>query len=159
MSTILENSGACGKLNVQLLNLLKKHGGTFRIEEDQQFSTWAVTLFDKDGGIPLSLSLVGSVAEIAVKDMGWDYEVVEITLCEDFAERSDDYVFILAAIDGNEVTIDGVKTVIQLLKSAKWFLIFCQEKIKKGYGFLLEMFLFAAKKTERALILSKTNYI
>ena len=119
MSTILENSGACGKLNVQLLNLLKKHGGTFRIEEDQQFSTWAVTLFDKDGGIPLSLSLVGSVAEIAVKDMGWGYEVVEITLCEDFAERSDDYTFILAAVDGNKVTIDGVKTVIQLMKSAK----------------------------------------
>ena len=119
MSTILENTGQCGKLNVQLIELLKKHGGIFRIDEDEQFTTWAVTLFDKDGGVPLSLSLVGSVAEIAVKDMGWDYEVVEITLCEDFAERSDDYVFILAAVDGNKVTIDGVKTVIQLLKTAK----------------------------------------
>ena len=119
MRTIRGNSGACDKLNVQLLNLLKKHGGTFQIEEEQQFSTWAVTLFDKDDGIPLSLSLVGSVAEIAVKNMGWDYEVVEITLCEDFAERSDDYVFILAAVDGNNVTVDGVKTVIQLLKSSK----------------------------------------
>ena len=119
MSTILENTGQCGKLNVQLIELLKKHGGIFRIDEDEQFTTWAVTLFDKDGGVPLSLSLVGSVAEIAVKDMGWDYEVVEITLCEDFAERSDDYVFILAAVDGNNVTVDGVKTVIQLLKSAK----------------------------------------
>ncbi|MBR3550818.1 MAG: hypothetical protein IKO09_02345 [Bacteroidales bacterium] len=119
MSTILENTGPCGKLNVQLLELLKKHGGTFCINEDEQFTTWAVTLFDKDGGVPLSLSLVGSVAEIAVKDMGWDYEVVEITRCEDFAERNDDYVFILAAIDGNNVTVDGVKTVIQLLKSAK----------------------------------------
>ena len=119
MSTILENTGPCGKLNVQLLELLKKHGGTFCINEDEQFTTWAVTLFDKDGGVPLSLSLVGSVAEIAVKDMGWDYEVVEITRCEDYAERNDDYVFILAAVDGNEVTIDGVKTVIQLLKTAK----------------------------------------
>ena len=119
MSTILENTGQCGKLNVQLIELLKKHGGIFRIDEDEQFTTWAVTLFDKDGGVPLSLSLVGSVAEIAVKDMGWGYEVVEITRCEDFAERNDDYVFILAAVDGNEVTIDGVKTVIQLLKSAK----------------------------------------
>ena len=119
MSTILENTGTCGKFNVQLLELLKKHGGTFRIDEDEQFTTWAVTLFDKDGGVPLSLSLVGSVAEIAVKDMGWDYEVVEITRCEDFAERNDDYVFILAAVDGNKVTIDGVKSVIQLLKSAK----------------------------------------
>ena len=119
MSTILENSGPCGKLNVQLLELLKKHGGIFRIDEDEQFTTWAVTLFDKDGGVPLSLSLVGSVAEIAVKDMGWGYEVVEITRCEDFAERNDDYVFILAAVDGNNVTVDGVKTVIQLLKSAK----------------------------------------
>ena len=119
MSTILENAGPCGKLNVQLLELLKKHGGTFRIDDDEQFTTWAVTLFDKDGGVPLSLSLVGSVAEIAVKDMGWGYEVVEITRCEDFAERNDDYVFILAAVDGNKVTIDGVKTVIQLLKSAK----------------------------------------
>lgn len=119
MSTILENTGTCGKLNVQLLELLKKHGGTFRIDEDEQFTTWAVTLFDKDGGVPLSLSLVGSVAEIAVKDMGWGYEVVEITRCEDFAERNDDYVFILAAVDGNKVTIDGVKTVIQLLKTAK----------------------------------------
>jgi hypothetical protein len=51
--------------------------------------------------------------------MGWDYEVVEIPRCEDFAERNDDYVFILAAVDGNKVTIDGVKTVIQLLKLAK----------------------------------------
>lgn len=119
MSTILENTGPCGKLNVQLLELLKKHGGTFRIDEDEQFTTWAVTLFDKDGGVPLSLSLVGSVAEIAVKDMGWNYEVVEITRCEDYAERNDDYIFILAAVDGNKVTIDGVKTVIQLLKSAK----------------------------------------
>lgn len=119
MSTILENAGTCGKLNVQLLELLKKHGGTFRIDEDEQFTTWAVTLFDKDGGIPLSLSLVGSVAEIAVKDMGWGYEVVEITRCEDFAERNGDYVFILAAVDGNKVTIDGVKTVMQLLKTAK----------------------------------------
>ena len=119
MSTILENTGPCGKLNVQLLELLKKHGGTFCINEDEQFTTWAVTLFDKDGGVPLSLSLVGSVAEIAVKDMGWDYEVVEITRCEDFAERNDDYVFILAAVDGNKVTIDRVKTVIQLLKAAK----------------------------------------
>ena len=119
MSTILENTGPCGKLNVQLLEMLKKHGGTFCINEDEQFTTWAVTLFDKDGGVPLSLSLVGSVAEIAVKDMGWDYEVVEITRCEDYAERNDDYVFILAAVDGNEVTIDGVKTVIQLLKTAK----------------------------------------
>ena len=119
MSTILENGGACGKLNVQLLNLLKKHGGTFCIEEEQQFSTWAVTLFDKDGGIPLSLSLVGSVAEIVVKDMGWGYEVVKITRCEAFAERNDDYIFILAAVDGNNVTVDGVKTVIKLLKSAK----------------------------------------
>ncbi len=119
MSTILENTGPCGKLNVQLLELLKKHGGTFCINEDEQFTTWAVTLFDKDGGVPLSLSLVGSVAEIAVKDMGWNYEVVEITRCEDFAERNDDYVFILAAVDGNNVTVDGVKTVIQLLKSAK----------------------------------------
>lgn len=119
MSTILENTGPCGKFNVQLLELLKKHGGTFRFDEDEQFTTWAVTLFDKDGGVPLSLSLVGSVAEIAVKDMGWDYEVVEITRCEDFAERNDDYVFILAAVDGNKVTIDGVKTVIQLLKTAK----------------------------------------
>ena len=119
MSTSLENTGTCGKLNVQLLELLKKHGGIFRIDEDEQFTTWAVTLFDKDGGVPLSLSLVGSVAEIAVKDMGWGYEVVEITRCEDFAERNDDYVFILAAVDGNKVTIDGVKAVIQLLKSAK----------------------------------------
>lgn len=119
MSTILENTGPCGKLNVQLLELLRKHGGTFRIDEDEQFTTWAVTLFDKDGGVPLSLSLVGSVAEIAVKDMGWGYEVVEITRCEDFAERNDDYVFILAAVDGNKVTIDGVKTVMQLLKTAK----------------------------------------
>ena len=119
MSTILENTGTCGKLNVQLLELLKKHGGTFRIDGDSRFTTWAVTLFDKDGGVPLSLSLVGSVAEIAVKDMGWGYEVVEITRCEDFAERNDDYVFILAAVDGNKVTIDGVKTVIQLLKTAK----------------------------------------
>ena len=119
MSTILENSGPCGKLNVQLLELLKKHGGTFRIDEDSRFTTWAVTLFDKDGGVPLSLSLVGSVAEIAVKDMGWGYEVVEITRCEDFAERNDDYIFILAAVDGNNVTVDGVKTVIKLLKSAK----------------------------------------
>ena len=119
MSTILENTGPCGKLNVQLLELLKKHGGIFRIDEDEQFTTWAVTLFDKDGGVPLSLSLVGSVAEIAVKDMGWGYEVVEITRCEDFAERNDDYVFILAAVDGNNVTVDGVKTVIKLLKSAK----------------------------------------
>ncbi len=119
MSTIIENPGPCGKLNVRLLELLKKHGGTFRIDEDSRFTTWAVTLFDKDGGVPLSLSLVGSVAEIAVKDMGWDYEVVEITRCEDFAERNDDYVFILAAVDGNKVTIDGVKTVIQLLKTAK----------------------------------------
>ena len=119
MSTILENTVTCGKLNVQLLELLKKHGGTFRIDEDEQFTTWAVTLFDKDGGIPLSLSLVGSVAEIAVKDMGWGYEVVEITRCEDYAERNDDYVFILAAVDGNKVTIDGVKMVIQLLKTAK----------------------------------------
>lgn len=119
MSTILENSRACGRLNAQLLNLLKKHGGTFHINEDEQFTTWAVTLFDKDGGVPLSLSLVGSVAEIAVKNMGWGYEVVEITLCEDYAERDDDYVFILAAVDGNEVTIDGVKTVIQMMKSAK----------------------------------------
>ena len=119
MSTILENTGPCGKLNVQLLELLKKHGGTFCINEDEQFTTWAVTLFDKDGGVPLSLSLVGSVAEIAVKDMGWGYEVVEITRCEDFAERNDDYVFILAAVDGNKVTIDGVKTVMQLLKTAK----------------------------------------
>ena len=119
MSTILENTGTCGKLNVQLLELLKKHGGIFRIDEDSQFTTWAVTLFDKDGGIPLSLSLVGSVAEIAVKDMGWDYEVVEITRCEDYAERNDDYVFILAAVDGNKVTVDGVKAVIQLLKFAK----------------------------------------
>ena len=119
MSTILENTGQCGKLNVQLIELLKKHGGIFRIDEDEQFTTWAVTLFDKDGGVPLSLSLVGSVAEIAVKDMGWGYEVVEITRCEDFAERNDDYVFILAAVDGNKVTIDGVKTVIQLLKTAK----------------------------------------
>ena len=60
MSTILENTGPCGKLNVQLLELLKKHGGIFRIDEDEQFTTWAVTLFDKDGGVPLSLSLVGS---------------------------------------------------------------------------------------------------
>lgn len=119
MSTILENTGPCGKLNVQLLELLRKHGGTFRIDEDEQFTTWAVTLFDKNGGVPLSLSLVGSVAEIAVKDMGWGYEVVEITRCEDFAERNDDYVFILAAVDGNKVTIDGVKTVMQLLKTAK----------------------------------------
>jgi hypothetical protein len=119
MSTILENTGTCGKLNVQLLELLKKHGGTFRIDEDSRFTTWAVTLFDKDGGIPLSLSLVGSIAEIAVKDMGWGYEVVEITRCEDFAERNDDYIFILAAVDGNNVTVDGVKTVIKLLKSAK----------------------------------------
>lgn len=119
MTTILENTGPCGKLNVQLLELLKKHGGTFRIDDDEQFTTWAVTLFDKDGGVPLSLSLVGSVAEIAVKDMGWGYEVVEITRCEDFAEKNDDYVFILAAVDGNKVTIDGVKTVIQLLKTAK----------------------------------------
>lgn len=119
MSTILENTGQCGKLNVQLLELLKKHGGIFRIDEDEQFTTWAVTLFDKDGGVPLSLSLVGSVAEIAVKDMGWDYEVVEITRCEDYAERNDDYIFILAAVDGNKVTIDGVKMVIQLLKTAK----------------------------------------
>lgn len=119
MSTILENGGACGKLNVQLLELLKKHGGTFCINEDEQFTTWAVTLFDKDGGVPLSLSLVGSIAEIAVKDMGWGYEVVEITRCEDFAERNDDYIFILAAVDGNNVTVDGVKTVIKLLKSAK----------------------------------------
>ena len=119
MSTILENTGPCGKLNVQLLELLKKHGETFRIDEDEQFTTWAVTLFDKDGGIPLSNTLVGSVAEIAVKDMGWGYEVVEITLCEDFAERSDDYTFILAAVDGNKVTIDGVNTVMQLLKTAK----------------------------------------
>ena len=119
MSTILENTGQCGKLNVQLIELLKKHGGIFRIDEDEQFTTWAVTLFDKDGGVPLSLSLVGSVAEIAVKDMGWGYEVVEITRCEDFAERNDDYVFILAAVDGNKVTVDGVKTVIQLLKTAK----------------------------------------
>ena len=119
MSTILENTGPSGKLNVQLLELLKKHGGIFRIDEDEQFTTWAVTLFDKDGGVPLSLSLVGSVAEIAVKDMGWGYEVVEITRCEDYAERNDDYVFILAAVDGNKVTVDGVKTVIQLLKSAK----------------------------------------
>ena len=119
MSTILENTGPSGKLNVQLLELLKKHGGIFRIDEDEQFTTWAVTLFDKDGGVPLSLSLVGSVAEIAVKDMGWGYEVVEITRCEDFAERNDDYVFIWAAVDGNKVTIDGVKTVIQLLKTAK----------------------------------------
>ncbi len=119
MSTILENTGTCGKLNVQLIELLKKHGGIFRIDEDEQFTTWAVTLFDKDGGVPLSLSLVGSVAEIAVKDMGWGYEVVEITRCEDFAERNDDYVFILAAVDGNNVTVDGVKTVIQLLKSVK----------------------------------------
>lgn len=119
MSTILENTGPCGKLNVQLLELLKKHGGTFCINEDEQFTTWAVTLFDKDGGVPLSLSLVGSVAEIAVKDMGWDYEVVEITCCEDFAERNDDYIFILAAVDGNKVTIDGVKMVMQLLKTAK----------------------------------------
>ena len=117
MSTILENTGTCGKLNVQLLELLKKCGGTFHIDEDEQFTTWAVTLFDKDGGVPLSL--VGSVAEIAVKDMDWGYEVVEITRCEDFAERNDDYVFILAAVDGNKVTIDGVKAVIQLLKSAK----------------------------------------
>ena len=119
MTTILENTGPCGKLNVQLLELLKKHGGTFRIDDDEQFTTWAVTLFDKDGGVPLSLSLVGSVAEIAVKDMGWGYEVVEITRCEDFAEKNDDYVFILAAVDGNKVTIDGVKTVIQLLKTVK----------------------------------------
>ena len=119
MSTILENTGTCGKLNVQLLELLKKHGGTFRIDEDSRFTTWAVTLFDKDGGVPLSLSLVGSVAEIVVKDMGWGYEVVEITRCEDFAERNDDYIFILAAVDGNNVTVDGVKTVIKLLKSAK----------------------------------------
>lgn len=119
MTTILENTGSCGKLNVLLLELLKKHGGTFRIDEDEQFATWAVTLFDKDGGIPLSLSLVGSVAEIAVKDIGWDFEVVEITRCEDFAERNDDDLFILAAVDGNKVTIDGVKAVIQLLKSAK----------------------------------------
>lgn len=119
MSTILENTGPSGKLNVQLLELLKKHGGIFRIDEDEQFTTWAVTLFDKDGGVPLSLSLVGSVAEIAVKDMGWDYEVVEITRCEDYAERNDDYVFILAAVDGNKVTVDGVKMVIQLLKTAK----------------------------------------
>jgi len=119
MTTILENTGPCGKLNVQLLELLKKHGGTFRIDDDEQFTTWAVTLFDKDGGVPLSLSLVGSVAEIAVKDMGWGYEVVEITRCEDFAEKNDDYVFILAAVDGNKVTVDGVKTVIQLLKTAK----------------------------------------
>ncbi len=119
MSTILENAGPCSKLNVQLLELLKRCGGTFHIDEDEQFTTWAVTLFDKDGGVPLSLSLVGSVAEIAVKDMGWGYEVVEITRCEDFAERNDDYVFILAAVDGNKVTIDGVKAVIQLLKSAK----------------------------------------
>ena len=60
MTTILENTGPCGKLNVQLLELLKKHGGTFRIDDDEQFTTWAVTLFDKDGGVPLSLSLVGS---------------------------------------------------------------------------------------------------
>ena len=119
MSTILENTGPCGKLNVQLLELLKKCGGTFHIDEDEQFTTWAVTLFDKDGGVPLSLSLVGSGAEIAVKDMGWNYEVVEITRCEDFAERNDDYIFILAAVDGNNVTVDGVKTVIKLLKSAK----------------------------------------
>ncbi len=51
--------------------------------------------------------------------MGWDYEVVEITRCEDYAERNDDYVFILAAVDGNKVTVDGAKMVIQLLKSAK----------------------------------------
>ncbi len=35
MSTILENTGSCGKLNVQLLNLLKKHGGTYQIDEDK----------------------------------------------------------------------------------------------------------------------------
>ena len=99
--------------------VVEKHGGIFRIDEDSRFTTWAVTLFDKDGGVPLSLSLVGSVAEIAVKDMGWDYEVVEITRCEDYAERNDDYVFILAAVDGNKVTVDGVKMVIQLLKTAK----------------------------------------
>ena len=119
MSTILENTGSCGKLNVQLLNLLKKHGGTFRIDEDEQFTTWAVTLIDKDGGVPLSLSLVGSVAEIAVKDMGWNLEVVEITRCEDFAERNDDDIFMLAAVEGNKMTIDGVKAVIQMLKSPK----------------------------------------
>ena len=119
MSTILENTGSCGKLNVQLLNLLKKHGGTFRIDEDEQFTTWAVTLIDKDGGVPLSLSLVGSVAEIEVKDMGWNLEVVEITRCEDFAERNDDDIFMLAAVEGNKTTIDGVKAVIQMLKSPK----------------------------------------
>lgn len=117
MSTILENFGPCGKLNVHLLDLLKKRGGTFCIDEDEQFTTWAVTLIDKDGGAPLSLSLVGSVAEIAVKDMGWNLEVVEITRCEDFAERNDDFIFMLAAVEGNKMTIDGVQTVIKMLKS------------------------------------------
>ena len=119
MSTILENTGPCGKLNVQLLNLLKKHGGTYQIDEDKWFSTWAVTLIDRHGGVPLSLSLVGDVAELSVKDIGWDFEVVEITRCEDFAERNDDDIFILAAVEGNKMTIDGVKAVIQMLKSAK----------------------------------------
>lgn len=118
MSTILENIGTCGKLNVQLLNLLKKHGRAFRLDEDEQFTTWAVTLIDK-GGVPLSLSLVGSVSEIVVKDLGWDLEVVEITRCEDFAERNDDSIFMLAAVEGNKMTIDGVKAVIQMLKSPK----------------------------------------
>ena len=116
MSTILENTGTCGKLNVQLLNLLKKHGRAFRFDEDEQFTTWAVTLID-NGGVPLSLSLVGDVAEISVKDIGWDLEVVEITRCEDFAERNDNDIFMLAAVEGNKVTIDGVKAVIQMLKS------------------------------------------
>ena len=119
MSTILENTGSCGKLNVQLLNLLKKHGRTYQIDEDKWFSTWAVTLIDRHGGVPLSLSLVGDVAELSVKDIGWDIEVVEITRCEDFAERNDDDIFILAAVEGNKMTIDGVKAVIQMLKSAK----------------------------------------
>lgn len=45
--------------------------------------------------------------------------MVEITRCEDFAERNDDDIFILAAVEGNKMTIDGVKAVIQMLKSAK----------------------------------------
>ena len=112
-NTVHQGNKECDELNATLLQELKKHGGAFQLGEDFSFSTYAIKAIDKSV-FPVEVALVDSVAELEVGTLGNGMEAVMITDCMPEVWSEDD-TYILAAIAGNEISIDRVKDVIEML--------------------------------------------